>query len=52
VVVLILGLSWLGLSIAGFIADNNQKWARKMFFLSLLIILTLSIIISLGAVLP
>lgn len=43
----ILGLSWLFLSFQGFQAKNDVIWAKKMFFLSLIIITALSIAIPL-----
>lgn len=41
-----LGLAWLYLSIRGFYTENDQRWARNMFRLSLLIILALCLMIS------
>lgn len=46
----VLGLAWLGLSIAGFKSDNDRVWARNMFRFSLVVIMALSIMISLDAV--
>jgi protoheme IX farnesyltransferase len=51
IVMTILGLAWLWLGIQGFKSDDT-KWARKMFFFSLIIILTLSVMLSVGAILP
>lgn len=42
---------WFVYSITGFWIKNTEKWARKMFFISLLIILILSLMLSLNAVL-
>ncbi len=47
VVAALLGLSWLGLCILGFRAPSDERWARSMFRLSLLVITGLSIMISL-----
>jgi protoheme IX farnesyltransferase len=55
-VVLLLGLAWLRLGLQGFRTAGNkaadEKWARKMFFFSLIAILVLSIMIALGGRLP
>lgn len=42
----LLSASWLWLSIKGFSCDNDRLWARKMFLLSLFIIMALAIAIS------
>ncbi len=42
-VVILCGIAWLALSIQGFKAENDKKWARKMFILSLIIIMALCI---------
>lgn len=52
VVMLLLSLGWLGLSIRGFSVSNERRWARQMFLLSLVIILSLSVMLSVGAILP
>jgi len=44
-----LGLSWLALCIHGFKGDNDKKWARKMFSLSLFVITSISVMISVDA---
>lgn len=46
IVALLLGLPWAWLSIQGFKSKNDMLWARKMFFLSLVIIVLLSFMIS------
>jgi len=54
-VALLLGLIWLGLGIYRFRFVNeaeDAKWARKMFFFSLIVIILLSVALSFGAVLP
>lgn len=40
-----LGIAWLILAIAGFKAPDTKKWARRMFILSLVIIMMLPIMI-------
>ncbi|MET1032931.1 MAG: heme o synthase [Candidatus Saccharimonadales bacterium] len=53
VIMIILGLRWLTLGIQGFKKDTDDvRWARKMFFFSLIILLALSVIMPLGAILP
>ncbi len=47
VVALLLGLVWLGLSIKGLTVIDTAKWAKKMFFFSLIILLVLSLMIAL-----
>jgi protoheme IX farnesyltransferase len=55
-VVMLLGLAWLRLGLLGFRTAGDkaadEKWARKMFFFSLIAILVLSIMIALGGRLP
>ena len=43
---------WLWLGLKGFKTPDNKKWARKMFFFSLVVILALSVMLSLGKALP
>ena len=45
-VVAILGSAWAWLSIKGFKAENDIRWAREMFVLSLVVITALSIVLS------
>ena len=48
----LLGLVWLGLGLKGFAQNNNDKpWARKMFFVSLIVITMLPIAIIIDLVL-
>ncbi|MBI3624111.1 protoheme IX farnesyltransferase [Candidatus Saccharibacteria bacterium] len=47
-----LGGWWLKLSIDGFSTKNNQAWAKKLFLFSLIISLSFSIMVSVGALLP
>jgi len=42
----LLGLTWLWLCITGFKVANNQLWARKMFQLSLVVIIVLCVMIA------
>lgn len=52
VVMAVLGLYWLWLAIKGFSAKDNDRWARQMFGFSMITILGLCIMLSLGPVLP
>jgi len=51
-VMLSVGLYWLQEGIAGFKADDDAKWARHMFFFSLITLLIFCISLSVGALLP
>jgi protoheme IX farnesyltransferase len=55
-VVVLLGLSWLWLGWQGFRIGGDkladERWARKMFFYSLIVISLLSVMIAVGARLP
>ncbi|MDL2362840.1 MAG: heme o synthase [Patescibacteria group bacterium] len=44
-----MSLLWLRLAIKGFKADNDHKWAREVFGMSLLVILVFSIMLSLNS---
>ncbi len=46
------GAAWLWLGLKGFKTVDGRKWARKMFFFSLLVVLTLAVMLSVGALLP
>jgi protoheme IX farnesyltransferase len=46
VVASLFGLSWIWLCAKGFSADNDKRWARKMFVFSLQVITFLSLMIS------
>lgn len=52
VVMTIMGTLWLRLGFKGFKTLDDRKWARKMFFFSLLVVLTLAVMLSVGAILP
>lgn len=54
-IALVLGAAWIALSIKGFwVRDvnvgGNKRWARQMFFLSLIVVVLLFITIAIGAV--
>ena len=51
VVMVAVGLYWLRLGIQGLKAADDNKWARKMFRFSLIVILTLSVMLAVGSVL-
>ncbi len=51
-VMLITGIVWFVQAYAGFKTKNDVAWARKMFFISLIVILVLSVMLSVGALLP
>jgi protoheme IX farnesyltransferase len=51
-IVLALGLSWLARAIAGFKAYDDSKWARKLFFFSLIVLVGFSLALSVAWVLP
>ena len=46
------GAYWVWLAVKGFSADDNDKWARKMFRFSMIIILVLCVMLSVGPLLP
>jgi protoheme IX farnesyltransferase len=46
------GMYWIWLAVRGFSAPDSDKWARKMFGFSMIIILVLCIMLSVGPVLP
>jgi protoheme IX farnesyltransferase len=52
VVVTLAGLSWLWLGLKGFRSADDKRWGRQMFLRSLIVILSLSIMLSVGSVLP
>lgn len=45
----VLGIGWLALAIKGFFAKDDMKWARQMFFYSLLYLTSLCIIMMVNA---
>jgi protoheme IX farnesyltransferase len=52
IVMAALGLYWLWLGIQGLGAIDNDRWGRRMFRFSLVMILAFSLMISVGPVLP
>jgi len=52
IVMLLLGIAWLYLCLQGFKTSDSQRWARNMFLISLVVVLVLSIMLSIGARLP
>jgi protoheme IX farnesyltransferase len=46
------GSYWLWLAIKGFSAKDDDKWARQMFRFSMIIILVLCVMLSVGPILP
>jgi protoheme IX farnesyltransferase len=47
-----LGLYWLYKGLQGFDIKKDDKWGRQMFGFSLIVLLTLSVMLSVGSVLP
>jgi protoheme IX farnesyltransferase len=47
-----LGVYWLWLAVKGFAAIDSDRWARKMFGFSMITILGLCIMLSVGPILP
>jgi protoheme IX farnesyltransferase len=52
VVMTALSLAWLRLALAGFKTADDTRWARQVFFFSLIVLLVLSVMLSVGAILP
>lgn len=48
----LLGLQWIKLGWIGLKAKDSDAWARKMFHFSLIVLLSLSFMLSVGALLP
>ena len=44
----VIGLVWLGKGVAGFSARDDTKWARRVFFFSLVTLLGFSVLVSFG----
>lgn len=51
-VMMALGLYWLWLGYTGFKVSDIDRWARKMFHFSLIILLSLSLMLAIGPLLP
>ena len=47
---LIFGLLWFAFGITGFFAHDEKRWARKMFFLSLIVMVAIFVGITLAAI--
>ncbi len=52
IVVLAVGLTWLWKCIKGFNAENDAVWAKNLFLYSLIVLVTFSVAIALGPILP
>lgn len=50
--VLLLGFAWARMAFRGFKTTNNELWAKEMFRFSLIVLLAMSGLISVGSVLP
>jgi protoheme IX farnesyltransferase len=50
--VLLFGLIWFWLGIKGFTTLNDAQWARKLFFFSLIVLVSFSAALSVAMVLP
>lgn len=51
-VMLAVSLTWLYYGWQGFSTKDDQQWARQLFLISLLVILSLSVMLSVGPLLP
>lgn len=51
-VMAVLGIYWIRLALAGQRAKDSDKWARKMFHFSLMVLLVFSAMLAVGALLP
>ncbi len=51
-VMIILGLAWFIKGVRGLHVEDNTKWARSMFSFSLVVLMSLSVMLSVGAILP
>ncbi len=49
IISILLGVGWLLLSIRGFFCENDQAWAKQMFFYSLIVIMLLNITIIISS---
>jgi protoheme IX farnesyltransferase len=52
IVMLSLSLYWIFQGVRYYNTDNDEKWAKRMFGVSLLVLLTLDAMIAVGALLP
>ena len=51
-IMLVLGLAWLRLGLRGRRTTDDEKWARRMFGFSLIVIMGLSAALAMGKILP
>lgn len=51
-VMTVIGAIWILFAIQGFWVKDTDKWARKVFFFSLIITMVFSLMISIGGILP
>lgn len=49
---LVISIIWVVRGLRGFRTADDSRWARGMFFYSLIVILTLSLLVAVGSVLP
>ncbi|HUY62659.1 MAG TPA: heme o synthase [Candidatus Paceibacterota bacterium] len=49
VVAVVLGIAWLGLALVGLYADDDRRWARRMFVASLIVLTVLCVMMSVDA---
>jgi len=52
IVMLILGLHWIYMGFKGFKTTDDIKWARKVFFYSIIILMSMSALMAFNVVLP
>ncbi len=52
VAMLLLGLNWLRLALAGFGTTDDKAWGRRVFLFSLVMIMSFSVLVSFGTRLP
>jgi len=52
VIMTVLGIVWLVITLKGFTTTDVNRWARKVFFFSLLIIVTFAFLLSISKILP
>ncbi len=50
-VMLLVSLAWLRLGLQGIKTSDTNRWARKMFLFSLVVMMTLSLMLSVGGIL-
>ena len=52
IIMVLVGLVWLRLAIKGFWVKEDATWARQLFVFSLIVTLTMSVMLSIGGILP